>query len=120
MQDPHDADDMTPARLRLVLAVAATGSFTEASLARESKISDWLTVTPTIGFGSNRGYIRDGHRGANHLATRIEALVTISERFNISGYVSYNWALESEPQRYEGDADLRDFFHGGIILTVEF
>lgn len=98
----------------------ASGAFFELSFTRAFEVAPWLTLEPGIVFGINQGYIADGHEGGNHVAAALSATVPVSEQVEIGAYVSYNWAIGSDPLRYADDAALKDFLFGGVTLTLSF
>tara|TARA_R110002096_G_scaffold173997_1_gene349547 strand:- start:1384 stop:2151 length:768 start_codon:yes stop_codon:yes gene_type:complete len=99
---------------------AAEGGFTLLSLSHEFEVGDRLTIVPQSFVGFNGGYVPDGHHGADHAGLLLEAILPLANHWEMSAYLSYNWAIHSEPFRYEEDADLADFFYGGAAITWSF
>ena len=98
----------------------ADGFFAEAALSREFRPCDWLTLEPGIVFGWNEGYVSSGHRGANHLAAAISAIIPLGEIAELSAYLSYNFAVNSSPLQSPDDDLLKDFFYGGAAVSFTF
>lgn len=98
----------------------AEGSFFEASLSSELEVTEWLAFEPFVVVGFNEGYIADGHDGTNHVAAGLVAAVDVTENIGLSGYVAYNWAIDSDPANNPGDELLEDFLYGGVAITFAF
>lgn len=96
------------------------GAFIETSLSREFAPCTWLTLQPAIVFGWNEAFVTSGHRGANHLAASLSAIIPLGKYAELSTYLSYNWAIQSDPLRSPDDQNLRDFLYGGIATTFTF
>ena len=98
----------------------ADGFFAEAALTRDFRPCDWLTLEPGIVFGWNEGYVSSGHRGANHVAVSILAIIPLGETAELSAYLSYNFAVNSSPLQSPDDASLKNFLYGGATVTFDF
>lgn len=98
----------------------AGGSIIEFSLVREFEVVPWLVLEPAVVFGINEGYVSDGHDGANQIAATLSATVPVSDNVELGAYLSYNWELRSNAVAHPDDALLKDFFYGGVALTVSF
>ncbi len=96
------------------------GSFFELFLERECKVAQWLLLTPTVFMGFNAGYRPEGHDGANNVTAVLDATVPINDNIEVAGYVAYNWAIDSDAARHPGDESLKDFFFGGVGLSLSF
>lgn len=98
----------------------ADGSFYELSLGSNFEPVQKVSLVPTFVFGINNNYISDGHDGANHISLQLNGEYEIAKQFNLTGYVGYNIAIDSNPNSFAGDELLNDFFWGGIGLEVTF
>jgi len=98
----------------------ADGVFIEGSLTRDFTPCDWLTLEPGVVLGWNEGYVSSGHRGANHVAALISAIVPLGGNVDLATYVSYNFAIDSSPLQSPDDQSLGDFFYGGLSLNFAF
>lgn len=99
---------------------AVEGTFLEAALTRAFTPCDWLTLEPGIVLGRNEGYVSSGHRGANHVAAVISAMVPLGDQVELTSYLSYNMAIDSDPIRSPDDALLKDFLYGGLAVSFVF
>lgn len=106
--------------LNAYYSFAAEGSFIETSMFREFQITNSLTLEPSVIFGINQGYVPDGHDGANHIALRLGGNYALNDTLTAGCHIGYNWAIHRDAIRYTGDELLRDFFHWGIGLRLEF
>lgn len=106
--------------LDMTYSFDADGVFLEASLTREFTPCDWLTLGPGIVFGWNEGYVSSGHRGANHVAALIAAMVPLGDTVELAGYLSYNMAIDSSPLQSPDDLTLDDFLYGGLSVNFVF
>jgi hypothetical protein len=97
----------------------AEGFFAEFSLGRELKVSENFSVTVAGLFGMNQGYVSDGHDGANNLAIRMEGNLALSEAWSVVSHVTYSSAMDADASLV-GDAQLIDFYHGGVGLLWTF
>lgn len=98
----------------------ASGFFWEFALKREQMLNDKTVLAMRSILGVNEGYVPDGHDGLNHVELRLNMAWYPVYRFEIAPYIAYNFAIDSEPERYAGDASLRDFFWGGIGVVYHF
>ena len=97
----------------------ADGFFAELSANREWELSEKLSTSLTAMFGVNQGYVADGHDGANHLGLSWGLSYTLSESLAIVGHTTYNWGIDRKAGAPDDDL-LKDFFHAGIGLELEF
>lgn len=97
----------------------AGGSYAELGLSREIVVTDQFHLSPSLRLGRNDGYITDGHHGADHLRLTIEAFYRLRGNVTIQAHLGENFAINSSGV-LAGDELLRDFFHGGIGVTVSF
>lgn len=100
-------------------SLGVDGAFIEAGLHREIFARDRLSLRGSVLFGVNQGYVPDGHDGANHLAVRLESEFALTKSFAITAHLAYSWAL-SQDAALAGDAQLIDFFHGGVGVQWAF
>ncbi|MEO0414100.1 MAG: hypothetical protein AAF226_03995 [Verrucomicrobiota bacterium] len=98
----------------------AEGTFLDLFLERPTEITDRLSITPGVFFGSNFGYYADGHRGANHVEFNLGADYAVCENFVLSAYVRQSLAIDSDAATYGDDAALGDIFYGGVSATISF
>ena len=98
----------------------ADGSFFEASISGELELLDWLELEPFALIGWNEGYIADGHNGANNVAIGIVTEIDLSNNVELSAYLAYNWAIDSNPDANPDDQLLKDFLYGGVAIDFEF
>lgn len=91
----------------------AEGLFLEAGLRRPWKIFSFLQFTPSLHAGANAGYIRDGHRGPDHLTGRAEIEYLIAEMFSVIAHGSYSQTLGFD-QNLAGDKSLKNLAYVGI------
>lgn len=98
----------------------ATGSFFEFSTGSEFEPVDKLGLETLFIFGINDNYISDGHDGANHFSFQLNGEYSLTNNINMLGYIRYNAAIDSDPMAYTGDNLLRNFFWGGIGISVSF
>ncbi|MEO0446687.1 MAG: hypothetical protein AAF191_11495 [Verrucomicrobiota bacterium] len=101
-------------------SIEANGSYTALSVSREMEVCEGLVLTPSIFGGFNSGYLSDGHRGSDHVATMLEAAVPLSERLEFGAYLAYSWAVDRDVATFEEDAALIDFLYGGAAFTLSF
>lgn len=92
----------------------------ELSLAKEIPITDRFQLEPVVVVGRNDGYVGDGHNGANHVALALFGHYHITDRIALQAHVSQNWAIDSDPAMFADDAPLKDFFHGGVGVSLQF
>ncbi len=97
----------------------ADGYFAEISASREFSITEHLTLDFSVPLGINQGYVADGHNGANHLALRLGVKYELTDTWFIIAHTTYSWGLDRD-RTLPGDAQLIDFFHGGIGLQSSF
>jgi hypothetical protein len=102
------------------LSFEARGSFWEFALEREQMLNDKTVLRLRSILGINEGYVSNGHNGLNHVQLRLNMAFYPVACIEIVPYVAYNFAIDSEPERYAGDATLRDFFWGGIGVVYHF
>lgn len=98
----------------------ANGSFFELILEGEYEVCKRLTLVPSALLGFNAGYIAAGHDGANNVAVGLEAVVPVNDYIELAGYTAYNWAIDRDFPNYPDDEILRDFFYGGVRVTISF
>jgi len=98
----------------------ASGSFWEFALKREQMLTDKTVLTLRSILGVNEGYVPNGHDGLNHLQLRLSLALYPSTRIEIAPYLAYNFAIDSEPERFADDITLRDFLWGGIGVVYHF
>lgn len=98
----------------------ANGSFFVGFLEGEYEVLPWLALVPSALIGFNAGYIPDGHEGANNAALGLEAVIPIGERVEVGAYAAYNWAIDRDFPNSAGDELLKDFFYGGVQVTLLF
>jgi hypothetical protein len=79
-----------------------------------------MQIIPALVFGVNRGYVTDGHDGANHVALQLGAAYLLTEKISMDVHAGYNFAVDRDEAKYAGDALLVDFFHAGISLIYDF
>jgi hypothetical protein len=96
------------------------GSFFQAVLDTNLKYHEAIVIRPAVVLGFNSGYIPDGHDGLNNLAVSLEAAVPLKEGVKLGGYITYNWGIDSDAARYQGDELLKDFFFGGVSLACAY
>ena len=96
------------------------GSFYMFSLASNFSPADKFTLNPVLVFGINDNYIPDGHNGANNAGIQINAGYQMTRHLNLLGYVRYNFAIDSDQNRYAGDRLLKDFYWIGIGIEAQF
>ncbi len=101
-------------------SLSAEGSFFEASLGKEFLVCDQLILAPALVFGFNDGYIADGHSGANHLALQLAAVYQIAENVALEAYIAQTLAIDPDSTNFADDAQLKDFFYGGVGISVSF
>ena len=99
---------------------ATDGSFFELFIERGCEVTPWLVLTPAVIMGFNAGYRPEGHDGANNVITSLTMAIPVTNHIEIAGYVAYNWAIDSNAARYPGDEQLKDFFFGGVGLSLSF
>lgn len=97
----------------------ADGFFAEISANRGLKFTDKIDLNFGGVFGINQGYVSDGHDGANHVAAFTEISFALSESVFITAHTTYSWGLGRD-RALLGDAQLIDFFHGGVGLRWSF
>ena len=56
----------------------------------------------------------------NNVQLRLNLAYYPAERIEIAPYLAYNFAIDSEPERFAGDENLRDFLWGGIGVICHF
>jgi hypothetical protein len=98
----------------------AHGSFLEFALEREQTLNDQTVLTLRSILGVNEGYVPNGHNGLNHVQLRLSLAFYPVSRIEIVPYVAYNFAIDSEPERFADDLTLHDFFWGGIGIAYHF
>lgn len=98
----------------------ADGSFYEISLGTELIPIQNLILEPIIFFGINNNYINDGHDGANHIGIKLDSEYKITKNLNLNSYIGYNFAIDSDPNSFEGDKLLNDFFWAGLGFELVF
>jgi len=98
----------------------ARGSFWEFTLKREQMLNDQTVLTLRSVLGANEGYVPNGHDGLNHVQLRLNLAYYPASRIEIVPYVAYNFAIDSEPERFADDLTLHDFFWGGIGFVYHF
>ena len=99
----------------------ASGSFMEVAVnygipLEENKIKFDLKGT----LGANGGYVLDGHRGLNHFQIRLNMTYQPVYAVDLYAYAGYNFAINRDETRYNGDASLNDFLWGGIGFAYRF
>ena len=98
----------------------ASGSFWEFALQREQMLNDQTVLTLRSILGVNEGYVPNGHNGLNHVQLRLNLALYPVPCIEIMPYVAYNFAIDSEPERFAGDTTLHDFMWGGIGIAYHF
>lgn len=93
----------------------ADGFFTEITANRSFAFTERVSINSTVIFGINRGYVSDGHDGANHLALTVGLNYAISDSVSVIARLTQSWEINSDLNR-PGDETLVDFFNGGIGL----
>ena len=96
------------------------GSYFETSLFRPIEVTDTIALEPGVIVGFNAGYMGDGHDGADHVALVLPVTFALTENVELSAYVSYQWAIDSDPVNCPDDELLRDFFWGGVAVGISF
>lgn len=97
----------------------AEGFFAEISACREFSITDDLALNFSVPFGSNQGYVADGHDGPNNIALRLGLELFLTDLISVTAHTTYSWALGRDAA-FQGDGQLIDFFHGGVGLQWSF
>lgn len=88
--------------------------YTEGTLFKEWKPApEWL-LTAAGKLGANLGYVRDGHRGPDHLLLNVEIARSISTRGRVFGGLGHQFAIDRNESRRPGDARL----HDGWLLNL--
>ena len=98
----------------------ARGSFWEFALKREQILNDQTVLTLRSIVGVNEGYIPNGHNGLNHVQLRLSMAFYPASCIEIVPYAAYNFAIDSEPERFADDLTLHNFFWGGIGIAYHF
>jgi hypothetical protein len=98
----------------------AEGAFLEASIGGEYEVMDKLTLAPSTVLGWNSGYVADGHRGVNHFALSLEAIMPLKDGLDLVGHIAYSWAIDADPARYAGDENLKDLSCVGVAFRATF
>ena len=98
----------------------ARGSFWEFALKREEILNEQTVLTLSSIVGFNEGYVPNGHNGLNHVQLRLNLALYPVPCIEIMPYVAYNFAIDSEPERFADDITLHDFMWGGIGIAYHF
>lgn len=101
-------------------AFEAEGSYLETGFTRGIALSDTLHIEPSLMIGRNDGFVSDGHHGFDYLRLALAAHLNLSERLLLCSHIGQSFALDADPDRFDGDVLLRDFLHGGIGLSWSF
>lgn len=83
------------------------GSYLEAGISRTWE-TDAFDFSIGSHFGSNFGYVVDGHRGADHIVLSAEISREISEGFTLRAGYAYHFAIDRNPARHAQDQELYD------------
>lgn len=98
----------------------AEHGFIEAGAQNEYDFSPVTSINTSAVLGYNAGYITDGHHGLNHFQVITEVSFFLMEHMELTSYVGYNIAIGSDPVRYTGDVNLRDFLWAGAGFSYYF
>ncbi|MEZ5542515.1 MAG: hypothetical protein R3F42_10765 [Pseudomonadota bacterium] len=98
---------------------AAAGQFAEFALRRGFAIAPACVLSAAGTLGVNRGYVPDGHDGANHFALQLGVEYALTDALAVTAHAAYSWALARDAT-LAGDAGLVDFFHGKLGLEWSF
>jgi hypothetical protein len=121
-----DADDVTDHELNFeigtdalglvdltaiaVYSFGASGTFFQLIASRDFP-RNHMVFTPYVLLGLNDGYVPDEHKGLNNLQFGLEFTTSLSEKFELGGYLAYTLGLKEKP----GET-LENMFWGGISL----
>lgn len=95
-------------------------SFYDLILRNEQFINDKLTIHLNAIAGFNAGYIQLGHDGLNYTQLRLNLAYHPWSQTEVTAYVGYNHAIDSDPEWYAEDANLSDFAWGGFGMIYRF
>ena len=91
----------------------ADGYFTEISVNRNFFLTERIIFSSTVVFGINRGYVSDGHNGANHFALTVGLNYPVTDSISIVARLAQSWSIDHD-SNLPGDETLVDFLNGGI------
>lgn len=98
----------------------ADGTFWTLALRRRQRLNAKTVLTLRSGVGFNDEYVSHGHDGWNHVQLRLNLAHYPLHRLEVTSYLAYSIALDRDPTRFPGDANLRDLFWGGIGVVYHF
>jgi hypothetical protein len=85
-----------------------SGAYADGSVFRDFQVAPAWQISTAAGLGANLGYVRDGHRGPDHLGLNLELIRSLGHQSKLHGGVGHYFPLDRSFPRRLGDADLYD------------
>jgi hypothetical protein len=85
-----------------------SGAYADGAIFRDWQVAPAWQLSTSAGAGANFGYVRDGHRGADHLALNLELIHSLGQRSKLHGGVGHYFPVDRSFPRRAGDGDLYD------------
>lgn len=85
-----------------------SGAYVDGAVFRDWQVAPAWQLSTSAGMGANLGYVRDGHRGPDHLGLNLELIRSLGRNATFQSGVGHYFPIDKSYPRRLGDASLHD------------